>query len=70
MTDQDVRISSAEIRVEEAALEAEAAPIRTKIANLQRDLQVIEERRASLRMTEAKLYLDFTKQAASAAEKA
>lgn len=64
MTETDVRINSAEIRVKEAELENEAAPIRTKIAELQGDLQRIEERRAALRMEEALLYRDFTKVAA------
>lgn len=69
MTEQDVRIQSAEIRVKEASLEAEAAPLRTKISELQRELQAIEERRAGLRLGEAELYLEFTKQAVAPAGK-
>lgn len=60
MTEQEVRCKSAEFRVREAKIEADAAAIREKIGSLQCSLNGLDLTRAQLRVEEAEIFKSFT----------
>ena len=60
MTEQEARSKSAEFRVREAKIEADAAAVREQIGSLQCTLNSLDRSRAQLRVEEAEFLKSFT----------